>query len=392
MLKTKAPAIGLLAALICIAKFPQRVFHGYLWAEDGVIFIKESAESAVVALWTPYAGYLHTVPRVIVGAWSLLAEPARFPHGFAWTCIAIYFLVAVSLFRLSRRHFPAGIVGDAASAAVALLPFLIPQSGEIYINVTNLQWFLAPVLAFLLIDMCAGLDSVARRTGIFLFSATGPFGVMMLPLAGALWYFRSQTRLAAALPYLAACVLQIASYAATNKAPPSAPLSGYSLLRDFLYGTIGEVFTPLSPLTFSRHPKFFACLFCLALFAAFFSRVSTVRIALPLLAVAFALWLVGVSRQGTPGQLIQWDGYGARYLFLPELCVAYALVWSASTAGGIVGRAVAVGMLCLLPLKSDDRPQQHTDVTSVSDDGGNAVIHYPPGWTVVLPTKSGLSR
>ena len=25
--------------------------------------------------------------------------------------------------------------------------------------------------------------------------------------------------------------------------------------------------------------------------------------------------------------LIHWDGYGARYLFLPELCIAYALVW-----------------------------------------------------------------
>lgn len=389
MLKIKATVVGLLAALICLAKFPQRVFHGYLWAEDGVVFIKESAESAIVALWTPYAGYLHTVPRIIVGAWSLLAEPAKFPHGFAWTCIAVYFLVGVSLFRLSRRFFSAGIAGDAASAAVALLPFLVPQSGEIYITVTNLQWFLAPVLAFLLADMCGGIDSVARRIGIFLLSATGPFGVMMLPLAGALWYFKRQTRLAAALPYLVACTLQIASYVATSKAQPSAPLAGYSLLRDFAYGTIGEVFTPLSPLTFSQHPKFFTAIFSVALFAALFSRLSTVRIALPFLAIAFALWLVGISRQGTPGQLIQWDGYGARYLFLPELCIAYALVWATTTAGSVVGRVAAVAMLCLLPLKSDDRLQPYTDATSISDDGSNAVIRFPPGWTVVLPAKSG---
>jgi hypothetical protein len=387
MLKRKAALVGLLAALICLAKFPMRVFHGYLWAEDGAIFIRQSAESAVSAFWTPYAGYLHTIPRLIVGTWSLLADPVRFPHGFAWTCIGTYFLIASALFCISRRHFPNGWRGDVGAATVGLLPFLVPQSGEIYINVTNLQWFMAPLLAFLLIDMCTGIDSAMRRVAIFCITATGPFGVMMLPFAGALWIAKKQARLAAAVPYAVACIFQIAAYLGTHENPPKAPLSSYSLLRDFIYGAVGEVFAPLSPQAFLERPQLLAWTASVALAVALFSRLQSVRIAMPLLAMAFALWVVGVTRQGVPGQLIHWDGYGARYLFLPELCIGYAVLFAVARKSGLLGTVCAVGLLGAMVLKTPPETDEFANQTAVSHDGSTTLIVYPPARTLALQRK-----
>lgn len=382
-MKAKMLVAGFAAALICLIKYPHRVFHGFLWAEDGAVFIKQAVECGVRALWIPYAGYLHAVPRLIVGAWSFIASPERLPHGLAWCCIAVYFAIGASLFGLSRRYFETGLRGDAASFAIAILPFLVPQSSEIYITVTNLQWFLAPVLAFVIIDLSTGFDSLSRRWGSFFLALTGPFGVLLMPLAGVLWLSNRARRVRPMLLYLVACTLQVAAFVSSPRSP-HAPLLDYPLMHDFLRTMIGEVFQPSIPRILAMHPEAFSAVACVVLIITLTNGATVSKIGFALFAGAIVLWLIGMSRQGAPGMLIHWDGYGARYLFLPELCIAYALVWICMKGSVTVGRVTALALLCCMLVKGHVDVPPGTDSTTVSTTDGVTTLGIPPGMTVMI--------
>lgn len=68
-----------------------------LWAEDGRIFLGQSLSMGHRALWQPYGGYLHTIPRLI--AWVGEALPLRLIpvlYGLSSTLIAAICIVLFS--------------------------------------------------------------------------------------------------------------------------------------------------------------------------------------------------------------------------------------------------------------------------------------------------------
>ncbi|MGH7944830.1 MAG: hypothetical protein ACREH8_05760 [Opitutaceae bacterium] len=163
------------AALLALRK-PWALHTPQLWAEDGSIFLTQDEQMGVRAWWEPYNGYLHLLPRLIAWIASHAADPAWWP--------AIYnglaYLITVALFaRLASRR-----VELPAKPWLMLSFVLVVGTGEVLINVTNLQWVTAFFLVLQLFTRPA--NTPGQRLGdaaiLFVVGLNGPFALLFLPL------------------------------------------------------------------------------------------------------------------------------------------------------------------------------------------------------------------
>jgi hypothetical protein len=124
---------------LTFARMPERLTQGFLWAEDVSIFLKGGYDQGLGSIFVPYAGYLHAVPRLIVAAYASVGSPAHAPLVLAWICAIVLAGAATLLFAAVHRH-----LGRVAAVCFALALTVVPQDGEIWLTVTNLQWILGP--------------------------------------------------------------------------------------------------------------------------------------------------------------------------------------------------------------------------------------------------------
>ena len=165
-------------ALTLLFRRPDSLLRPQFFAEDGIIFFWQAHERGVAALFTPYAGYLHLIPRLF--AWAgealpILWRPAFYNYGAlaltlawaAWLC----------------RHARLGLHG-VERAALALALVLVPQGGEVFLTLSNLQWVQAPVLAALVLQRPARTRAQLWTEAAILLvgGLTGPMVIFLLPL------------------------------------------------------------------------------------------------------------------------------------------------------------------------------------------------------------------
>jgi hypothetical protein len=168
-------------ALVVFLRRPDSLLNPQLWAEDGSVFLKQAWDHGF--LWTlaePFSGYLHTFPRLAAGI-SLLAPLERAPLVF--NSLAFLAQIAPLHYLLSDRarsiipSFPARLLAAFLLAAA-------PNSYASHVNITNSQWNLA-LAAVLIVLSRAPAHRFAMAFDLallVLFSLTGPFSVMLLPL------------------------------------------------------------------------------------------------------------------------------------------------------------------------------------------------------------------
>jgi hypothetical protein len=131
-------------------------------------------------LW-PQAGYLQTLPRLV--ALISLSLPLKFiPLFFAEIAFVIQLIPAI--FLLTNR---ASNLVPSFSIRLFLSLYYIgePDTSEIYVNLTNAMWHLA-IIAFLVVisdkpKMTFGC--IFDLIVIFLVSTTGPFVILLAPIA-----------------------------------------------------------------------------------------------------------------------------------------------------------------------------------------------------------------
>ncbi len=175
-----------LAALMFLRK-PHTLLAPQLWAEDGSIFLNEQDQLGLRAFVTPYAGYLHTLPRIIAWLSAHLFDPAWWPAFYNGTAFVIWVVVLARLFS-PRFAFP-------GKPWLALAFLFVPHTGEVLFNVTNLQW----LTAFVLIQQALIAPPVTRCTRVgdllilLVVSLTGPFAIAFLPLFVWRWW-RTRSR------------------------------------------------------------------------------------------------------------------------------------------------------------------------------------------------------
>ncbi len=178
-------AIFLASFAILLSRRPDAIFRPEFFIEDGPVFYAQAYNAGLLhpLFWT-YSGYLHTFPR-------LVADLAQFipliyaPLLFNLAAMALQILPVQLL--LSSRLSAIGSL--PARLLLAFLYLSLPNSSEIHVSLAGAHWRLA-IIAFLVI-----ISSPPRNNGwrafdflaILMSSLTGPFAIMLTPVAFLAW-------------------------------------------------------------------------------------------------------------------------------------------------------------------------------------------------------------
>lgn len=169
--------LGFLIVILFVVAYKSNdaLSNPQFWAEDATVFFKDQFGSALPQLFSPYAGYLHTIPRVV--AWVASWLPATKAPLIYNACAILLSATAITLTcKRLRTYVPAWIV--------ALSFLAVPTSGEIFGTITNAQWFLQFTLAaYCLASVEAGVSarrSWLRALGVLVIALTGPFSILLL--------------------------------------------------------------------------------------------------------------------------------------------------------------------------------------------------------------------
>lgn len=367
---------------------PERLSDGYLWAEDVTIFIKQGYETGGRAILTPYAGYLHLIPRLVVYVYhAAFGGVPKIPMVFAWTCALLTGAVCGYLYVIAARY-----TSRVAAFAIALSPVLLPHTGESWLNLTNLQWTLGPLLLAMLLDNVARKNSdylPARCFVVALLALTGPFSALFLPLAfvcGFLLRARPDRmrRLAPLVIVIVAGVAQLAVYKFAIDHRPNHPAAEFlhypwvsAFLKNFVMESlVGPKLQAMGHFTYAALIVTALILLCVLSVRGWWRGVNAL-----LLAVAVGLWVLGVVRTDAPAVEVVWYLNGVeRYTFMPLVLCMWALAIAAAESRISAVRYVSAAFLMLLIANGATQfqaPTIPTQITAVSD--GAYLIQAAPG-------------
>jgi hypothetical protein len=174
-----------IVVLIALRK-PDAFLNPQPWAEDGTTFIQQALSYGILSLAIPYQGYLHLIPRIV----TLVALPFGLPNApFAMNLFALL-LSALSVWYLCLRRFRVIVKNDLTRYMLSFLIAAIPVH-EIFMTITNVQWFLSLFLTLWTVDQWINYRSISERTPVVvvleaMFAAfaflTAILGILLLPI------------------------------------------------------------------------------------------------------------------------------------------------------------------------------------------------------------------
>ena len=388
------PVLAVLAAcaVILACRRAGAVTHPQFWAEDAYFFA-QAYTIGWSALLVPFAGYLHTIPR-LVGEVAVLMNPARGPAIFVAGSAAVTLYVAS---RTLSPRCPLPRWGGACALAVVL----VPDTYEVLLNVVNLQWVVGAGIVLLLVS--ADPRTPAQRVhdvgaGI-LMGLTGPFSILLAPLF--LWRAWSRrTRASAGLAALVLACALLQGYLVHREPAIGGPGPGDRVAARLFLPAIGRriggslLLGALLPTETRLLPTAFVGAATLAGAAFLAFRRGPGRPERLLLGLAFFA-LLGASLYRTRYTLYEFlePLAHARYVFLPQLILLWLLLCG-RTANGIAGRIApllfAWAVLVNLPrYREPAYLDLHWELYEDQIRAGQPVVVpiNPPGWVMPLPAR-----
>jgi hypothetical protein len=326
----------LVAAVAIVSRRPDVLFTPQFYAEDGVVWYASAYNVGWLhALALPEGGYLNTLPR-LAASLALLVPFHAAPLVMNLLGIVLQVLPVPVL--LSTRcaawgSFPVRLLEAAIYVA-------LPNSTEIFVTITNAQFHLA---------LAAGLLAFAAPpttwpwkifdVSVFLIAGlTGPFGVVLLPLAAAFWWVRRQPWHFTVMGMLTfASLIQIGEFLYSSPLHrPAANLGATPAL--FVRILAGNVYAGalIGQNGYARW-KSMAFLLVVALLGTAVVVYTFVEAGLErklFILFCFLLLAAGLWRPLIPGETPHWellrDSRGMRYWFFPMLAFLWSLVWCAT--------------------------------------------------------------
>jgi hypothetical protein len=203
--------------LVLVIRNPGALTNATFWAEDGAVFFLQSYLHGGASISAPYAGYHHFALRLI--SQCLVLFPIELlPLLFSAASIVLVSFVCVT-WTARALNLP-----RAQRYALALAIPLLPHTGEVFYNVTNLQWILATILIFLLLSSTPA-SSVSRAINVvlgFAIGLTGVFSILFLPFFLLSWLRERNSYRRSLLIVVVTCAcIQTATLATTGTVPPT---------------------------------------------------------------------------------------------------------------------------------------------------------------------------
>jgi hypothetical protein len=374
--------------IILFYRKPDAFLNPQFWAEDGTVFFKGCIDYGFKSITIPYAGYLHLVPRLIACAASLFPFSMT-PTIYNFSALAAMLLVGGALFS-SRCFIP-------FKPLLALSIVLVPHHGEVFMTITNLQWYLCFLL---LILFCKEPPSKFYQYFldyliIILCGLTGPFIFFLLPLFIAKCFTRNSLHNYGMWLTALLCALiqgwyifktgESESYEVSGNINAWANLLGFRLFGQLFLGkhisdminqmilAVLAVMTPIVLICLTSSKK---QLYLTGLFLIF--------------GIVIALSTLYKFR-GFPEIVAYSDSNGERYFYIPYVMVMWSLAICLSSPNLIKWRIV-VGLLLLILISSSHHFQSQAFVdyhwkeySKKIESGGHIRIPInPPGWYIDL--------
>lgn len=393
-------AVGFIAAVV--SRRPSVLGNAQLWAEDGPVFYVQARELGFpAALGVPYAGYLLTMPRLVasIAPQLSLAHVPLFFNAVALLTQALpaIFLVSARMQRLGPRF---------VRFLLAVLYVGVPNVATVHGNLCNAQWHLA-ILCFLIVVAtppasiwAAVFDVVALGLG----ALTGPFALVLLPIAVAVAWVRRDRWALGRVAILAVGAVVLPLTLSTSLRPKSIGGLGASFFgfcQLFAFQVVGPVFRGMNTSVFYLHPPWMlptvstaVTVVAFAVLAyAFWRGGLEVRCFLVFAALLLAAALINPAASTVEPQwtVLQRPGSPPRYWFVPELAVAAAVVSFACTAPNVALRvcgAVLIVMMLVADLaywRLPDLPDRgfakYVAAFKALPVGAQMGIATPPNWT-----------
>lgn len=389
-------SIAILLAIL-FYRMPGRFISGYLWAEDATTFIADFAEFGWHSLLVPYAGYLHILPRLATGVVLTIFPLENVPYVLPLVCTFIY-TIAVGFAAVAFSRFEGARSWIVVLAALS--PFIVPHGGEVFLTVTNLQWVVSPFFALLLWDTFllsrpTRFDAkvAVRLIVIAILSLTGPFSVFLAPLCVLAFFltFKSRPKSWPAafslLILIIAALIQLTLMRAGSSGPGLNKDTLTQIPLEALKHVVAEFYFPQVVLGTTVNCIVLAIVVLAG--ASYAIARSRFRLAAGVFVTfGILIWIAAVIRLNDSSVHYSWFGGGTRYLYIPAVMEAWALLLALSAERGaarIVAAALLLGMVgtslqvFAIPLNS---PWTITHL----DDKTVIVVPPTPEWRVILPS------
>lgn len=341
-----------ISAALLVSRRPDVLLYPQFFAEDGSVWFREAYMFGwFTSLLHPRNGYFQTVPR-LVSAIALLV-----PFRFAPLVVNLAGITCQVLpvnFLLSARC--ANWAPLLTRAFMAFVYLALPNTAELDAAVNEAQWHLALLACLIVLARPAynwwwrTFDVVA----ILLSGLSGPFGLVLLPIAAIFWSFR-RDRWRAVLMGAIAASTAIQLYALLTTAATTRPhvILG-ATFRLFIQILAGQVyFAAMLGQAGIQVSQPMQILMVAALGGTAMLAYCLLKARLEWkLFVAFCLLVFAASLKTSTvsNTLPQWpvmrDAVGIRYWFLPILAFSWTLVWCAMINRNAVFRfAGAAGLV-----------------------------------------------
>ncbi len=395
----------LIAAAAVVSRRPDAVLHAQFFAEDGRFWYADAYNTGWLhALFLPNTGYFSFLPRLAasVSLWLPLQLAPLFLNlvGIAIQALPVPILLSARL---------ANWASLPVRAAMAAAYIALPNSSEIDATVTNAQWHLALVAALLVFSQTPRrkLTKIADAATVALSGLTGPFCLILFPLAGFFW-FRRRTRWTLLLTGLLGLCAAVQLYALTfaQAASRSQAALGASSQR-FLRMLAADVY--LGAVAGGNHwasQLDLPMLLLVGLLGTAIVVYCWIKASLEarlFLIYCFAVFAASLRNPMISYDLPQWqvleDAPGLRYWFFPMVGFLWAAIWCVAFPGSRVVRVLSIAALAFMlggvckDWQYISYPDEHFNLYAEKFEHlppGHAMLFplYPPGWTMEL-TKKG---
>lgn len=380
-----------LATSACLAAANwQKVSAPYLVAEDGPIFVEDNLTHGLGALFIPYAGYLHVLPRLI--AWAGSAFPLE---SMAAAC------VWMTLGLLCLTFYYIGTwTGWAERIALAAFFTVAPMGGYLMYSPTNLQWFTGLALALLAVHPAPRPASVSGQAFLIVSAViaalSGPFAIITLPaMIWRAWHSRTRFDFILALSQAIAAIAQIGALTLAARAPaPPAPHHGPLLpwVADFALGLFGKsvVWSPGQEVLWGT--VLAGGLLLLFGSALLFWKAGPTGRSRLLWLLGFAALFAAAGWARSSGTSRSWFG-GERYYVIPYALIVIALATLLSSRQRLLQGLAALVLASMMPglcatAPTPIRPPHWSARVQEIPPGGQGLIEtFPPGedqWSVFI--------